>query len=668
VEVRAPDVGTVTAELTLENGERRPLTFDANEAGVDSDDEDLETETATHSDVVPDSAGVTASAVAGGSGSTSRVVAGHRRVLRTLALPDDLPLGYHQLRVLAGPDEAEDSTAVVAVVPARAPMPAGLSRAWGWMVQLYAVRSAGSWGLGDYADLAELARWSGADQGAGLVLVNPLHAFAPVGPVQNSPYYPASRRFSSPLYLRPELLPEYAAAPEHVRATVDDLAKPFEPHGDADTRIDRDAVWAAKRAALEVLFAYRLERPDAEDSQGLTDFATWCALSEDYGPDWHDWPDHLHDPHGDAVERERGRLADRVTFYAWLQRCCDEQLAAAQRTALESGMPVGIVHDLAVGVDPGGADGWALQADLAVGFTVGAPPDAFNQQGQDWRLPPWRPDRLAETGYAPFRDMVRAVLAKGGGLRVDHVLGLFRLWWVPEGASAAEGTYITYDAKAMLGILALEAARAGALVVGEDLGTVPDHVRSTLSEYGVLGSAVLWFEKDPDDETPLPPSRWRELAMASVTTHDLPTVAGWWRDEQVRVRGELGLLTRSQDEELASAAEEKKALLAAVAAEGLLRRDAEDPDGSADAASPDEQAVSLALHGMLARSPARVVLAALGDAVGDVRQPNLPGTTDEYPNWRLPVADGNGRPMPLEELERDDRVQRLAELLRDGLR
>jgi 4-alpha-glucanotransferase len=552
VEVRAPDLGAVTAELTLENGERRPLSVGAG-SGVERADEELEEETATHSDVVPDSAGLTSSGVAGASASSGRVVAGHRRVLRTLSIPDDLPLGYHQLRVLAGPDEAEESTAVVAVVPGRAPMPAGLTRAWGWMVQLYAVRSAGSWGIGDYADLAELARWSGSEQGAGLVLVNPLHAFAPVGPVQNSPYYPASRRFSSPLYLRPQILPEYAAAPEHVRSVVDDLATAFDPHGDVDTRIDRDAVWSAKRAALEALFPHRVERPDAEVSQGLTDFATWCALSEDYGPDWHDWPEHLHDPHGDAVERERSRLADRVAFHAWLQRCCDEQLAAAQRTALEAGMPVGIVHDLAVGVDPGGADGWALQADLAVGFTVGAPPDAFNQQGQDWRLPPWRPDRLAETGYAPFRDMVRAVLAKGGGLRVDHVLGLFRLWWVPDGASAAEGTYITYDATAMLGILALEAARAGALVVGEDLGTVPDHVRSTLSEYGVLGSAVLWFEKDPDDDTPLPPAQWRELAMASVTTHDLPTVAGWLRDEQVRVRGELGLLTHSQDEELATA-------------------------------------------------------------------------------------------------------------------
>jgi 4-alpha-glucanotransferase len=320
-------------------------------------------------------------------------------------------------------------------------------------------------------------------------------------------------------------------------------------------------------------------------------------------------------------------------------------------------MPVGIVHDLAVGVDPGGPDGWALQIDLAAGFTVGAPPDAFNQQGQDWRLPPWRPDRLAETGYAPFRDMVRAVLRKGGGLRVDHVLGLFRLWWVPEGASAADGTYISYDAEAMLGILALEATRAGGLVVGEDLGTVPDHVRDALAEHGILGSAVLWFERDEQDDSPLPPDRWRELALASITTHDLPTVAGWWRDEQVRVRADLGLLTSSVDDELATARQEKAALLDLARGEGLLPAEGE----------PTESDVVLALHLLLARSPSRLVLAALGDAVGDARQPNLPGTVDEYPNWRLPVADGEGRPVSLEALERDERVLQLGRRLQAAL-
>ncbi len=670
VEVRGPDTGRVAVELTLEDGTVRTLGVrdpddDELSDSLSDPDPDPDTETAGHSDIVPDDGGVFETSASRGD----VVIGGHHRRIQVVDVPVDLPLGYHTLRVVAGPDEAEESTAVLAVVPARAPLPEGLDRAWGWMVQLYAVRSDGSWGLGDYADLAELARWSGGEQGAGVLLVNPLHATAPVPPIQNSPYYPGSRRFCSPLYLRPEQLPEYAAAPPEVRAEVDALAARFDPGGDADTRIDRDAAWAAKLPALEKLFAFRVDRPGAEVSQGLTDFATWCALAEEHGSDWHDWPQELHDPHGDEVRAARGRLADRVALHAWLQQCCDEQLAAAQRAATEAGMSVGIVHDLAVGVDPGGPDGWALQEDLAVGFTVGAPPDAFNQQGQDWRLPPWRPDRLAQTGYAPFRDMVRAVLRRGGGLRVDHVLGLFRLWWVPEGASAAEGTYITYDAHAMLGILALEASRAGGLVVGEDLGTVPDHVRSTLTDVGVLGSAVLWFESDPDtdDDSPLPPARWRELALATVTTHDLPTVAGWWRDEHVRVRAELGLLTTGPDEELASARKEKEALLALARSEGVLPEEPSPRSGEAPESSLDESVVSTALHLLLARSPSRLVVAALGDAVGDIRQPNLPGTTDEYPNWRLPVADSTGRPMSVEELESDARVRALAAALREAV-
>jgi 4-alpha-glucanotransferase len=314
-------------------------------------------------------------------------------------------------------------------------------------------------------------------------------------------------------------------------------------------------------------------------------------------------------------------------------------------------MPVGIVHDLAVGVDPGGADAWGLQDVLAIDVTVGAPPDSFNQQGQDWRLPPWRPDRLAEAGYGPYRDMLRAVLRSAGGVRIDHVMGLFRLWWVPPGASAADGTYVYYDDEALLGVLALEAHRAGALVVGEDLGTVEPRVAEALAERNILGSAVLWFERDAATDGPLPPARWREQVMASVTTHDLPTAAGFLADEHVRVRAELGQLGHSVEEEQARVAKERSELLDLLRAEGLLTADASRED------------TVLAMHAVLAEAPSRLVLAALGDAVGDLRQPNLPGTVDQYPNWRLPVADSSGRPVTLEELESSDRVRRLAALL-----
>lgn len=588
-----------------------------------------------------------------GPPTDGRTVAGVPRVAVPLPLPAGLPLGDHRLRVRVGGDEGE---ALLVVAPDRIPLPAGLDRTWGWMVQLYAVRSAASWGLGDYADLATLLRWSGSPSGggAGVLLVNPLHAVAPTHPVEPSPYFPTSRRFAAPLYLRPEELPEYAAADPATRARVDALAR-FVPR-DTDL-IDRDPVWEAKRAALELLFFEPgpVPRPAAEDSPGLADFALWCALAEEHGPDWRSWPAELRSRDSPAVALARDRLAGRVAFHTWLQHCCDEQLAQAQAVAREAGMPVGVVHDLAVGVDPGGADAWALPGELALGVTVGAPPDLFNQQGQNWQLPPWRPDRLAETGYAPFRDMVRAVLRRGGGLRVDHVMGLFRLWWVPSGSSPADGTYVRYDADAMLGILALEAARAGALVVGEDLGTVEPAVARVLAANGVLGSSVLWFEREEDGRTPLPPARWRELAVASVTTHDLPTAAGFLVGEHVRVRAELGLLDRPVEQEAAAARREREALLALLRSEGLLGPD------------PSDEEVIVALHALLTRSPSRVVLAAPGDAVEDLRQPNLPGTTDAYPNWRLPVADRHGHPVSLERLEEHSGVARLTRTLADGV-
>jgi 4-alpha-glucanotransferase len=316
-------------------------------------------------------------------------------------------------------------------------------------------------------------------------------------------------------------------------------------------------------------------------------------------------------------------------------------------------MAVGVVHDLAVGVDAGGADAWALQDAIALGTTVGAPPDSFNQQGQDWGLPPWRPDRLAELGYAPFRDLVRGVLRSAGGLRIDHVMGLFRLWWVPRGASAAEGTYVSYDAEALLAVLALEASRAGAVVVGEDLGTVEDRVREALDATGVLGSAVLWFETD-DDGSFLPPSSWRAATLATVTTHDLPTAAGFLAEEQVRVRAELGQLGVPVEQERADVRRQRAALLAMLEQEGLLQQ----CDGD----------VVLAMHAALVAAPSRIVLAAFGDAVGDLRQPNLPGTVDEYPNWRLPVADADGRPVSVEALLEHPGVRRLTALLDQGVR
>ncbi len=554
-------------------------------------------------------------------------------------LPAGLPVGSYTLIV-------GDQTATLMVVPDRLPPPTG--RAWGWMLQLYQLAGSRSWGMGDYGDLAEVASWSatGPGGGAGLLLCNPLHAPTPVTPIEHSPYFPSSRRFRSPLYLRIEDTPEYVTCDSDTRRRIDDLR----PVLDGDL-IDRDAIWTSKLAALELLWpsARRDRIDDLRRLHGpaLDRFAVFCALAEVHGPRWQAWPEELHDPGGAAVQRAAGEQGDRIDFHVWLQVLCDEQLAAAA-----DGLEIGIIHDLAVGVDPGGADAWALQDVLVGGATVGCPPDEFNQRGQDWRLPPWHPVRLAEAGYAPLRDLVRSVLRHAGGIRIDHVMGLFRLWWVPEGNGADQGTYVSYDSRAMLGAVLIEAHRAGAIVVGEDLGTVQPEVTEALAAAGVLGSDVSWFARNKENRAPLPPARWREAAMASVTTHDLPTVAGWLADEPVRVRAKLGLLGVPIEQECAHAAAERAALLGLLRREGLLADPGDDP-----------VEVMLAMHRLLVASPAALVLASPADAVGDLRQPNLPGTVDEYPNWRLPLTDGQGRRVRMGDLRDDPTVRRLITVL-----
>lgn len=562
----------------------------------------------------------------------------------TLIVGARLGLGYHTLHTTDG-----DVTVIVA--PDRLPAP---RRQWGLAVQLYAMRSRQSWGIGDLGDLGELADWTGR-QGGDLVLVNPLHASAPTTPVQDSPYYPASRRWCSPLYLRVEDTSAYAAAGAPVRSAVDALRV-----GNGNELIDRNEVWRAKLAALQLLFDDAAPDADVDAlDPSLRDWATWCALAEVHGPDWRTWPVPLRRPHAAAVEQARTDLAPRVAFHAWLQQLCAEQLARVHDDASTAGIGIGVVHDLAVGTDPAGADAWALQDALALGARIGAPPDSFNQQGQDWGMPPWHPQRLAELRYLPLRDMLRGLLVHAGGVRIDHVLGLFRMWWVPEDGTARDGTYVRYDADALLSVVTLEAVRAGAVVIGEDLGTVTPVVRRELAGRGILGTSVLWYEReDPVDGKPgalRSLSTWRDNAAASVTTHDLPTALGWLRGEHVRLRAELGLLDDPVAEEK-SWAEQRAELVEHLRAAGLV----------GDMPTDDELVV--ALHLAVASTPSRVVLIAPGDVIGDVRQPNLPGTTDQYPSWRLPVADEDGRQIPLDELLGDPRLLGLAERLRATVR
>ncbi|MFD3587519.1 4-alpha-glucanotransferase [Streptomyces sp. NPDC058683] len=566
-----------------------------------------------------------------------------------------LPTGVHLLTA-AAPDGRTDRAHLI-VAPDRLPTPAG--RSYGLLVQLYSLLSHRSWGMGDLGDLAALADWAGRTAGAGFVQVNPLHAAVPGPPTDPSPYRPSSRRFPDPVHLRLESVPEYVPDP----ALAERAGRLRAAVLDQGAHIDRDAVWELKREALEALAAVPLASARqaaydafrAEQGPALEDHATWYALAERHGSDWHRWPEALRDPRSPETARARAELADRVAFHSRLAWLTDTQLTAAQHTAREAGMPVGIVHDLAVGVHPQGADAWAQRAFFAAGMSVGAPPDAFNARGQDWGLPPWRPDRLAASGHAPYRQLLRALFRYAGALRIDHVMGLFRLWWVPEGRPPTEGTYVRYDAEAMLALLALEATRAGAVVIGEDLGTVEPGVRETLQRHGVLGTSVLWFERDWDgDGRPLAPESWRADCLATATTHDLPSTAARLTGEHVELRDRLGLLTRPVAEERADAAADAAEWLALLTGLGLL----------AVSDAGDEEAEIQAVHRFLLRTPARMIGVWLPDTVGDRRPQNLPGTWDQYPNWRLPIADATGRPVTLEELRESGRVRALLEVLR----
>ncbi|MCA5893330.1 4-alpha-glucanotransferase [Isoptericola sp. NEAU-Y5] len=585
-----------------------------------------------------------------------RTVDGRRVGRATFAVPADLPLGWHSLHALT---EGHESRTTLVVTPRRLALPAGLEgdQWWGVLAQLYSVRSRASWGVGDLADLTDLA-WLVAHQaGADFVAVNPLAATEPVVPLTPSPYLPTSRRFLSPLYVRIEDIPETAYLAAADRSLVEWAADPVRDLVEDPGPIDRDAVWEAKKAALEVVFTAprRAARQAAyeefveEQGSGLRDFATWCAVVEHLGRVPR--PDELSDPSSPAVAALREQLSERVEFYRWLQWVADEQKRTAQRVARESGMRIGIMHDLAVGVHPQGADAWLHRDVLARDVGVGAPPDMYNPQGQAWTQPPWSPRALARAGYAPYRDMLRTVLRHAGALRVDHVLGLFRLWWVPAGVAAADGAYVRYDHEALVGILCLEAHRAGATVVGEDLGVFEPWVRDYLADRGVLGTSVLWFEKDADGR-PLRPDDYRRLSLATVGTHDMPPTAGFLAGEQVDLRERLGLLSTDPQELRRQARAERDAVVLALARQGFV------------ADHPSEREIVEGLHRYLRRSPATLVGVQLVDGVGERRAQNQPGTDTEYPNWKVPLGDGAGNVVLIDDLLDNARLRSLLQAVR----
>lgn len=576
----------------------------------------------------------------------------------TFWIPDTLPTGYHKLQLRWG-EERSETTLLVSPHFLGFPRRMGQKRAWGYATQIYSCRSADSWGMGDLGDLADLATWSSTQQYADYVLVNPLHAAEPMTPLEPSPYLPTHRRFVNPIYLRPERIAEYARLSQSERDAIRELKEALEKDLEGAELIDRNRVWDAKLAALRIVFdagrsAVRQMSMDdfrRREGRSLDNFAIWSVLARTFGMNWRAWPEVYQRPSSPEVAKFADENAEEIEFFEWLQWIAETQLSQAQRAARDADMSIGIMSDLAVGVSKESAETWIIGEAFAEGVSVGAPPDHYNQLGQDWGQAPWRPDRLEDLAYAPFRAMVAGILRNAGGARIDHIMGLFRLWWIPEGMPATKGSYVRYNHEAMVGILVLEAERAGALVVGEDLGTVEPWVRDYLRDRGILGTSVAWFEAN-DDGTPRAPESYREYCMASVTTHDMPPTAGYLAKDHIELQGRLGLLTEPIEEENRLADERFGQWFALLRERGFLR------DGADDV----EEKV-LAMHRFLRATPARLLCAALTDAVGDRRTQNQPGTINEYPNWRVPLSGPDGRHLTLDEVWDNERVERLAAVM-----
>lgn len=535
------------------------------------------------------------------------------------SLPRDIPLGYHRLE-----DLRSGASTPLIVVPHSCFMPSG-PPTWGWALQLYALRSRSSWGIGDCADLGRFARWA-AGHGAGFCLINPLHSTHPYS-AEASPYFPGSRVWRNPIYIAVEDVP----GAHSLGHDLEDLRTHGRGLNDGRV-IDRTEAGRLKQAALSKLWRsfpgdVDFDRFCQEAGSVLDAFAVFVVLAELHGPDWRKWPGHYRKAERSVVERTLTEHGDRTGFVKWQQWLLDRQLQQASRESM-------VIGDLAVGVNPTGFDAWYWQDIFAPGVTVGAPPDDFNLEGQGWGVMAFDPHRLRAAAYEPFVLTVRRALEFSGGIRLDHVMGLWRLFWIPEGVSPRAGAYVRYPVQDLLGIVALESHRARAVIIGEDLGTVEPHVRAEMVARNMLSYRLLYFEDSQPDEFPVE-------AFAAVTNHDLPTLAGLWTGVDLQAQARAGV---DPNVDFAARVKERVCRLAGVA-----------PDASVSEVIPK-------VYERLARAPSRLVAATLEDALDVEERPNQPGTVTEHPNWSLAL------PYTLEEIERHPGMRVLARVLGERAR
>ena len=583
-----------------------------------------------------------------------REVDGRWLTRRELPLPADLEHGYHSLRVTVAGGTSGECALVVAPLPCFEPQVLrDGGRLWGVAVQLYTLRSSQNWGIGDFGDLAAVVRRC-AQQGAAFIGLNPLHALFPGNPWQFSPYSPSSRHFLNVLYIAVEQLPEFAACVE-ARAVV--MAPAFQAELArlrATPNVDYAGVARAKLPVLKLLFSHFRREQSARAAERSTRFRAYVdergeslrrhalhdAIDEhlraahgDGCWGWPVWPAELRDPAQSGVEAFAQAHGESVEFHAWLQWLADDQLGEAQSLGRGLGMPIGLYGDYAVGVNPSGSETWSDQALYRKGAGVGAPPDALALKGQDWGIPPQDPNVLTAEQYRPFRNLIAANMRHFGALRLDHVMALFRQWWVPVGLGSTDGGYVHYPLHDLMSVLALESERHGCLVVGEDLGTVPPEMSHAMNDRAVYSYRVLLFEKHADGRF-CEPGEYPRRAIATVTTHDLPTLNSYWSASDVELRRRLSLYPSEEMrlKVLAERVRDRTALLAALAAAGL---EVNGCDGSGSSYSPE---LSRAIHIFLALSASALVVLQAEDLIGMPGPVNVPGTSDEHANWQRKMA------------------------------
>jgi len=565
-------------------------------------------------------------------------------------------LGYHRFELEAGDRTA---SATLIVTPVRCYEPEALAndgRVWGFAVQLYSVRSRRNWGMGDLTDLGHLTEFA-ASVGADIVALNPLHALSPVALQHASPYSPSSRLFGNSLYIDIEAIPEFAHCPPALRAVGNADFQARLHWLRAGELVGYRVTAAAKRQVLELLYRHFLDKHRGQNDDRDRAFSEYLARGGEplrrhalfealaqmlHGAgvaavaDWRRWPASLRDVNGSAVAAFAAANNERIEFYAWVQWQFETQLEAAVARSSALGLRVGIQADLAVGIDPGGSESWSDPSLYATTASVGAPPDAYNPAGQNWGLPPMIPERLRDAAYAPFIATLRRNMRTAGALRIDHVMGLLRLYWIPAGATADAGAYVRYPFDDLLAILALESERNRCLVIGEDLGTVPDEVRAGLRRVGTLSSRPLYFQHEADGEFTRPAGYPRD-AVVSTGTHDLPTLKGFWVGADLDAREALSPLP-SPENRYAQNVErtgQRRRLIQALQLEGLLPQGV-DPYHAAHGQWSSE--LGLALQRYIARTPSKILLVAMEDVFEQREQVNLPGTVDERPNWRRKLA------------------------------